>query len=86
MGLGAPGGIYALRRARRTFTMCTDFLFDHARTLLPGGGALLKERFGRAHPTPKLKDVYKLLGVRGPTPKDVYTLLGHCLRGEIWEF
>jgi len=30
---------------------------------------------GVSGPTPK--DVYKLLGVQGPTPKDVYTLLGH---------
>ena len=29
---------------------------------------------GVSGPTPK--DVYKLLGVSGPTPKDVYTLLG----------
>ena len=35
------------------------------RTLLLGGGRPSK---GTGHPTPK--DVYKLLGVRGPTPKD----------------
>ena len=46
------------------------------RTLLPGGGALLKERRTAHTPPPVPKDVYKLLGVRGPTPKDVYKLLG----------
>ena len=36
---------------------------------------------------PAPKDVYKLLGVRGPTPKDVYKLLG--VRGptpkDLWQ-
>ena len=32
------------------------------------------QMLGVSGPTPK--DVYKLLGVSGPTPKDVYTLLG----------
>ena len=39
------------------------FYLDHAH-LTPGGGRPSKVM---AHPTPK--DVYKLLGVRGPTPK-----------------
>ena len=78
---------------------------DHAHLTPGGGGALLKERatppprmctncWGSEAPLQRMctncwgcprteargptpKDVYKLLGVRSPTPKDVYTLLGH---------